>query len=72
MAHRDGDWKIVMPGGQPVRGKAIEGSAALFNLKDDPRETTDVAAAHPEVAARLQAQLSAFAADVESERAGKK
>lgn len=72
MAHRDGDWKIVLAGGQPVRGKPIEGNLALYNLKEDPRETTDVAAAHPEIVARLQGQLSAFAADVESERAGKK
>lgn len=72
MAHRDGDWKIILAGGQPVRGKPIEGEVALFNLKEDPRETTDVAAAHPEIVARLQGQLSAFATDVEAERAGKK
>ena len=49
-ALRFGDWKIVRYAtGEPSGPEAWQ----LFNLKDDPREETDVAARHPEIAARL-------------------
>ncbi|MSU51160.1 MAG: hypothetical protein EXS37_19075, partial [Opitutus sp.] len=37
---------------------------ALYNLKDDPGETRDVAAAHPEIVARLQQVVAAARADL--------
>lgn len=43
-AIRDGDWKLILQT-EP---------RALFNLADDPSETKDLAAAHPEVVERLQ------------------
>lgn len=69
MAHRDGNWKIVLPGPQPVKNKAIEGAPALFDLAQDPNETTDVSAAHPEILQRLQAQLETFTVKLSAERA---
>lgn len=44
-AIRRGDWKLLLR----ERDKAI-----LVNLKDDPRERTDVAAAHPAMAGELE------------------
>jgi arylsulfatase A-like enzyme len=46
-ALRHGDWKLI------VEGR----SAMLFNLVDDPGEQHDLAAAHPDVVAQLQALL---------------
>lgn len=34
----------------------------LFNLKDDPLETQDVAAKHPDIVKKLQQQYEQFAA----------
>jgi arylsulfatase A-like enzyme len=42
-AIRDGDWKLVSTGG----------GQGLYNLREDPFELRDVAAAHPETAQRL-------------------
>jgi hypothetical protein len=38
----------------------VEPTPQLFNLSTDPAERYDVAAAHPEIVARLQAKISAF------------
>jgi arylsulfatase A-like enzyme len=60
-AIRQGDWKLFLadpaPGKKGAREKK-KGAAALtlYNLAKDPAETTDVAEAHPEVVARLQAE----------------
>ncbi len=43
-ALRQGDWKLVRQGGRPL----------LFNIRDDLGETRDLAAAHPEIVARLE------------------
>jgi arylsulfatase A len=53
-AVREGDWKIVRTGLRQRKTAAadLEGWQ-LFNLARDPNETTDVAAAHPDVVARL-------------------
>jgi len=73
-ALRSGEWKLVLPhtyrtavgmpratGGIPSQYKQVKLEAAeLYNLQQDPNETTNVAAAHPEVVARLQ-QLAAAA-----------
>jgi arylsulfatase A-like enzyme len=51
---RAGDWKVVRQKLNPSpKAKLEPGPIELFNLADDPRETTDVAAAHPNVVARL-------------------
>jgi arylsulfatase A-like enzyme len=49
-AVRDGNWKGV----KPARDKALE----LYDLTADIGERTDLAAAHPDVVARLEAFLS--------------
>ena len=43
---RAGDWKII---------ETSDGKRTLYNLAKDPGETTDVAAAHPEIVAKLRA-----------------
>jgi arylsulfatase A len=48
-AVRDGEWKL-----------RVETTPQLFNLSTDPAERYDVATAHPEIVARLQAKISAF------------
>jgi arylsulfatase A len=68
-AVREGDWKLriapvaddyvsqeLMSGDEPVE---IE----LFDLRSDPYERFDVAETHPEVVARLRAELVRFAGD---------
>lgn len=45
VAIRMGDWKVVR---QNLKNKE-EPTIEVYNLKDDPTETTNVAAAHPEV-----------------------
>ncbi len=62
-AVRDGQWKLVLPavaktaGGAKAKAKAgakATKAALLFNLKTDIGESTDVAAQHPEIVARLE------------------
>ena len=48
VAVRWGDWKGLLR-----RVKAGNGQMELFNLADDPRETHDVAAEHPEIVERM-------------------
>ena len=54
-----GDWKLVAH---------ADGSAALFDLARDPGELHDVAAAHPEQAARLRRRLDTIRAENEALR----
>lgn len=53
-AVREGDWKIVRAGLRQRKPAAadLEGWQ-LFNLAEDPNETNDLAAVHPEIVARL-------------------
>lgn len=62
----DGRWKLHLPhryrhvteggkGGQPGRTVSQEIMLSLFDLKDDPKETTNVLAQHPKIAQRLEA-----------------
>jgi arylsulfatase len=53
-AVREGDWKIVRTGLRQRKTAAadLEGWQ-LFDLARDPNETTDVAATHPDIVARL-------------------
>lgn len=65
-AIRQGPWKWVE--GVPVdnisnavrKARADEFRPQLFNLADDPAETTDVAAQHPEVVAELSGLLTRY------------
>jgi len=53
---RQGDWKLVWRAMLPSK-------VELFDVAKDPSETTDVAAAHPDVVAKLQARLDAAAGE---------
>ena len=53
MAYRSGDWKIVR---QVPRGQT-DAPFELFNLAEDPNETTDLAKSKSDVVARLRAKL---------------
>lgn len=62
-AIRQGDWKLFLidptaprnaPPGKRNPNRNANAALPLFNLKDDPAETTDVADKHPEVVARLK------------------
>ena len=61
-AVRDLEWKLVLPAAphqrpSPAGGASRDtspGDCAVFNLKTDVGETTDVAAQHPEIVARLE------------------
>ncbi len=68
-AVRDRQWKLVLPheyrsldgkpggrDGVPTQYKQLKTDKALYDLKNDVGETTDVAAQHPLVVARLQQQ----------------
>lgn len=65
-AIRKGPWKWIE--GLPVKqigpvlrkAHAAEFQRQYFNLKDDPKETTDVSAQHPEVVAELEALLNRY------------
>jgi arylsulfatase A len=72
-AVRDTEWKLVLPVPPPAapagkgKGKAGGKSTAtpqLFNLKTDLGETTDVAAQHPEIVARLEKLVTQMQADL--------
>ncbi len=64
-AVRSGDWKLHIPhshrhqnqpagqNGKPAGETTEQQPLALYNLKDDPSETKNLLADHPEVAARL-------------------
>jgi uncharacterized sulfatase len=54
---RDGRWKLHDR--YPDKGDPV---GELFDLMTDPSERWDVAAAHPDIVARLRARVKAFAA----------
>jgi len=59
---RDGKWKMVFGNGSGGRekpaGKAFEKPYFLFDLENDPSETTNLIDKHPEVAKRLEDKLN--------------
>jgi arylsulfatase A-like enzyme len=66
-AIRDGDWKLVDglgSGGftKPVRDIAAKGESSiqLYNLKDDPNESKNIANLHPELVKKLLGQLNSI------------
>ena len=56
-AVRDGDWKLLVDGP----------SALLFNVREDPGETRDLAARRPEIARRLGALLRSWNQSVDAD-----
>jgi len=60
----DNDWKVVM---QDVNGDDVE----LYNLVDDTNETTNVADAQPEVAAKMKEALVVWSQSVDASNEGK-
>ncbi|OPZ11751.1 MAG: Arylsulfatase [candidate division BRC1 bacterium ADurb.BinA364] len=59
---RAGDWKYILPGtysdGLPIRIRTeIAEPGALYNVSRDPGETENLAAAHPDAARELRAEL---------------
>ena len=58
-AVRDGDWRLVLKR-TPGRPAAEVGNPELYHLSTDPDESDNVAAAHPDVVARLLALRDAF------------
>jgi arylsulfatase A-like enzyme len=84
-AVRDARWKLHLPhgyatlagapggkGGEPAPYQQRRIETALFDLRTDPGETHDVAAAHPEVVARLQRFAHAARADLGDSLTGSK
>jgi arylsulfatase A-like enzyme len=61
---RQGDWKLFLksekPGGKRNQGGTETRAGSLYNVASDPGETTDVSAAHPEVAQRLRVAAEGF------------
>lgn len=66
IAYRSGDWKIVR---QPSRDQP-EAPFALFNIAEDPNETTDLSAGRPAIVADLRATLDAMNAKMAPPRWG--
>jgi arylsulfatase A-like enzyme len=52
---RQGDWKLVRQNLNVARNAVKKSTTELYNLATDPRETTDIAAKHPEIVAQLSA-----------------
>lgn len=78
-AIRQGDWKLFLA--SPTKGKGKEGkeakaapkaddvpALALFDLANDPAETTNVAAQHPDIVARLQAEAKKRGVEIKANR----
>ena len=67
-AIREGDWKLALCAGSgglslPTDDQATQAGAPavqLFNLADDPSETTNLQGEHPQIVARLTALLKTF------------
>ena len=60
-ALRDGRWKLVFGNGSGLRharhSRPFDRPWELFDMQQDPGESTNVAGAHPEVMARMEATL---------------
>jgi arylsulfatase A len=75
-AVRRGDWKLVFPhafrslvgppgaDGKPNGYQQRKTELALYNLRDDISEQTDVQDKHPEIVAKLQKMADAYRADL--------
>jgi arylsulfatase A len=58
---RMGDWKLVRQ--KPAKAKGEAGGEKLFDLKADPGESNNVAAAHPDVLKRMHDRLDKIITD---------
>jgi arylsulfatase A len=69
-AIRQGDWKLVTLRKNPQAraNRQGPGKDALFNLAADLSEENDVAAQHPEVVAKLKAEMAARDAEIKRNR----
>jgi arylsulfatase A-like enzyme len=74
-AVRSGRWKLHLPhpwrevleegrGGEPGKIRQSRTELALYDLERDPGETTDLAAAHPEIVRKLQVFVERARADL--------
>lgn len=63
-AVRQGDWKLQVATGRGSEPAAKPFEPQLYNLRTDIGETVNVAAAHPEIVARLQAVVTAMKDDL--------
>lgn len=75
MAVRSGPWKLALEPqsigmGFKEQPEDIRTSGRLYNLEDDLGETNDVAAANPDIVARLQKVADAMIADIGSGKPG--
>lgn len=61
LAARRGRFKLTTSAREHLGGPFELGRSILVDLEADPAESTDISAEHPEVAASLQAELSAWA-----------
>jgi arylsulfatase B len=58
-----GAWKLVLSGGAVLKGTPDPATKVeLYNIVDDPHETKDLAAKHPEHVARLRKLMGEFGA----------
>jgi arylsulfatase A len=65
-AIRQGDWKLILgrgSGGWTSKGSPDDPPVQLYNLADDPGETTNLQAEHPEIVERLSALLDSYKAN---------
>jgi arylsulfatase A-like enzyme len=77
-AVRDSEWKLILPVASAetsAKGKTNDNAKSasrseLFNLRTDIGETTDVAAQHPEVIARLDKLVAAMKDDLGTDGLG--
>jgi len=65
VAIRMGDWKVIR---QSLKDDKAEPTLELYNLKDDPTETTNVAKSHPEIIEKAVAIFAAQHTNAEEER----
>jgi len=68
VAIRDGRWKLIWP--IDLDDRVLSNRVELFDLIDDPAEEHDVAAAHPDVVARLREPLGPWVKHGRSATAG--
>jgi arylsulfatase A-like enzyme len=70
-AVRHGDWKLhIAVGNKPPATNAPPFVPKLYDLKADLGEAQDVAAAHPEIVAKLQSLVAGMHSDLGTEGAG--
>ena len=77
LSMRSGQWKLILPhrfrsfagktgrdDGLPVDYEPTDVGLQLYNLDEDPAETTDLASSHPEVVAQLLGMTAAMRTDL--------